>query len=120
MKVLLDMNISPEIVKYLEDNKIDSIHWSSVGDYSALDTEIFNYAVQNNYVILTMDLDFGIILALTKESKPSVIQIRTQDIYSKFMKNKIVDTIKQYTEYLEQGSVITIDEERERIRILPI
>ncbi|MFP4364129.1 MAG: DUF5615 family PIN-like protein [Spirochaetia bacterium] len=120
MKILLDMNISPEFNNYLNEHEIESVHWSSVGRRNAEDSEIFEYALQNNCVILTLDLDFGIILALTKGSKPSVMQIRTQDVYSNYIKIKIEEFIHIYKEYLEQGSIITIDEEKERVRILPI
>jgi predicted nuclease of predicted toxin-antitoxin system len=34
------------------------------------------YALANNFVVLTHDLDFGTILAATQGNKPSVVQIR--------------------------------------------
>ena len=38
------------------------------------------YARDHGWVILTQDLDFGTILAVTHGEKPSVIQIRSEDV----------------------------------------
>ena len=40
MKILIDMNLSPDWVKRLEAAGIESIHWSSVGESNAEDAEI--------------------------------------------------------------------------------
>jgi len=38
------------------------------------------YASVNGYVVLTHDLDFSAILAATQGEKPSVVQIRADDV----------------------------------------
>src|SRR5438105_2170482 len=47
MKLLIDMNLSPLWVEFLARSGFDSIHWSSVGQASAPDTEIMDYATNN-------------------------------------------------------------------------
>ncbi len=39
-----------------------------------------DYARANDYIVLTHDLDFGTILAATRGTGPSVVQIRNQDV----------------------------------------
>ena len=44
MKILIDMNLSPEWVKAFAEAKIEAIHWSTVGDPAATDRTIMAYA----------------------------------------------------------------------------
>jgi predicted nuclease of predicted toxin-antitoxin system len=120
LNIILDMNLSPELADVLVREGYNAVHWSSVGKIDALDSEIFEYAIRNDYVVFTHDLDFGIMLALTKSSKPSVIQVRTQNMYSKWFISEILAVLKEFKDELLQGSILTIDENKSRIRILPI
>jgi predicted nuclease of predicted toxin-antitoxin system len=83
MKILLDMNLSPRWVESLQAEGWEALHWSQVGDPRASDDVIAGWARQHGFVIFTHDLDFGTLLALTRTKGPSVIQVRTQDIFSR-------------------------------------
>ena len=120
MKILLDMNLSPSWVDTLSDSGIEAIHWSTIGPADAKDREIFDWAFQNSFVILTHDLDFGTILALTRASGPSVIQVRTQDVMPQRLAIKVVSVIDRHSDVLSKGALIVIDESRARVRILPL
>jgi predicted nuclease of predicted toxin-antitoxin system len=74
MKLLVDMNLAPRWVKLLTTSQFDAGHWSSLGSPQALDAEIMAFAAEHDYVVLTNDLDFGAILAVTHREKPSVVQ----------------------------------------------
>lgn len=65
MKVLSDMNLSPNWVPLLEAAGFESVHWSTVGDPGASDRSILEWALTNGYIVFTNDLDFGAILAAT-------------------------------------------------------
>jgi predicted nuclease of predicted toxin-antitoxin system len=65
MKLLIDMNLSPRWVASLNQAGWEAVHWSSVGKGNELDSEIMRYAAEQNYVVLTHDLDFSAILAAT-------------------------------------------------------
>lgn len=80
MRVLLDMNLSPEWVPYLAEHGISAVHWSTIGAGNAPDFVIMQWARENGCIVFTHDLDFGITLAHSKDRGPSVIQIRTQDV----------------------------------------
>lgn len=120
MKVLIDMNLSPSWVDYFSSENIEAVHWSSIGNASAPDHELFDHARQLGYVIFTHDLDFGSLLALTQTHSPSVIQVRTQDVLSKALAGRVLAIIRQYETVLEQGALVVVDETRERVRILPL
>ncbi|HQU90746.1 MAG TPA: DUF5615 family PIN-like protein [Pyrinomonadaceae bacterium] len=87
---------------------------------NAKDREIFDWARRNDFVILTHDLDFGAILALTRASGPSVIQVRTQDIMPASLGIKVVSVIDRHSDVLSKGALIVIEESRARVRILPL
>lgn len=120
MKILIDMNLSPDWVKTFAAENIESVHWSSVGDQQAEDAEIIKYARTNNYVIFTHDLDFGTILALTQTESPSVIQVRAQDIMPGHLANTLVPVLRENESFLVTGALIVVDETRARVRILPL
>lgn len=119
MKILLDMNLSPDWANVLGQAGWKTIHWSEVGDMRAPDYVIMEWAQKNGYIVFTHDLDFGILLATTHAKAPSVIQVRTQDVFPQILGEKMVNIFHQYEDALEKGALITVDEEKSRIRILP-
>lgn len=76
MKLLVDMNLSPRWVQFLQDSGFEAVHWRDIGEVTAVDSEILRAAKQEGMIVLTHDLDFGAILAASGEDGPSVIQIR--------------------------------------------
>lgn len=71
-------------------------------------------------MVFTHDLDFGILLAHTKDRRPSVIQARVQDVSPGTLGTAVVTALRTHREALEQGAILTIDTTKARIRILPI
>jgi predicted nuclease of predicted toxin-antitoxin system len=120
MKLLVDMNLSPRWVKLLADAGIEAVHWSSVGAANARDIEIMDFARIKSYVVLTHDLDFGAILAATHGNKPSVVQIRSEDVNPDIIGKQVVAAIQQMALDLEQGALLTVNPKRIRLRILPL
>jgi predicted nuclease of predicted toxin-antitoxin system len=59
MKILVDMNLSPEWISTLVGAGFEAIHWSSVGNPRAQDIEILEWARRNDWIVFTNDLDFG-------------------------------------------------------------
>jgi predicted nuclease of predicted toxin-antitoxin system len=78
MKLLVDMNLSPRWVSLLNGAGIEAVHWSTVGATNAPDREIMAYALAHDFVVLTHDLDFSAILAVTQGEKPSVVQLSSR------------------------------------------
>lgn len=120
MKFLIDMNLSPRWVKVFMAAGLDAIHWSAIGDPGATDRSIMEWARNNAYVVFTHDLDFGAILAATQASGPSVIQIRAENVLPEDAGDAVIAAIRRFHGGLEQGSLISVDPERARARILPL
>lgn len=120
MKILIDMNLSPLWVDEFMANDIDAVHWSSVGAFNAPDAELMEWARKNDHIVFTHDLDFGTTLALTNADKPSVLQVRTQNVTIEHLSNIVKSTLVNYENLLMQGSLIVLDENKARIRILPL
>jgi predicted nuclease of predicted toxin-antitoxin system len=120
MKLLIDMNLSPRWVTSLNQAGWEAVHWSSVGKSNELDSEIMHYAAQHNYVVLTHDLDFSAILAATHGEKPSVVQIRTEDVSPTVIGDQVVAALRHLEPELEAGALLTVGQHQTRVRILPI
>ncbi len=58
MKLLLDQNLSRRIIKQIEEAYPESRHISSVLSETTSDRDIWFYAQENNYAIVTKDDDF--------------------------------------------------------------
>lgn len=120
MKLLIDMNLSPLWREVLVQADIDAIHWIEVGSPRATDTELCAWAKEHGYIVFTNDLDFGAILAATQAEAPSVFQVRTQDLTPDALSSRVIRTLAQHRDKLATGALITLDEQRARVRILPI
>ena len=71
MKILIDMNLSPLWVQFLVAHGVDAVHWSAIGEASAPDSQILDYAAENDFVVFTHDLDFGSSLPRAKPAAPA-------------------------------------------------
>jgi predicted nuclease of predicted toxin-antitoxin system len=120
MKILIDMNLSPLWADFLNDNGYEAAHWSSIGHVAAADEQIFEFAIEYNWVILTSDLDFGTILAFTNEEKPSVFQVRTDNSMPYEIGLKVLHCLSQFETEILNGCLITLDDIKFRVRILPL
>lgn len=120
MKLIVDMNLSPRWVGVLAGAGIEAAHWSTLGAKNAPDAEIMADASANDYVVLTHDLDFGAILATTHGEKPSVVQIRAEDVSPDVIGKQVIVALRQMASELEEGALLTVDPNRTRMRVLPL
>jgi predicted nuclease of predicted toxin-antitoxin system len=120
MRILVDMNLSPLWIPFLQQHGFETVHWSSVGAASASDAEIMDHAGAGGFVVFTHDLDFGMLLAMRRSGGPSVIQIRTQDVLPAAVGTLVVNALNAARLHLDAGALVTIDAMQHRIRLLPI
>lgn len=120
MKLLLDMNLSPGFVALFEQQGWSACHWSEVGDIRAADPVIMEWARTHGYIVVTHDLDFGAILAVTQAKGPSVVQVRTQDVTPNHLAPILITTLSQYESMLTKGALVIVHEQKSRVRILPL
>jgi predicted nuclease of predicted toxin-antitoxin system len=120
VKVLVDMNLSPAWVETLGEVGFEALHWSVVGDPRAPDRTILEWAGSHGCVLLTHDLDFGAILAVSGSSGPSVLQLRARDVSPGHLGPLVREALMDYADHLERGALVSLDEATRRARILPI
>ncbi|HHT9112367.1 MAG: DUF5615 family PIN-like protein [Planctomycetes bacterium] len=120
MRFLADMGIALRIVAWLRKNGHDVVHLREEGLHRLSDREIFRKAISENRIILTFDLDFGEIVALSRGMMTSVIIFRLRNTYTPFVLKRLEEMLQNSLEPLTKGSVIIVEETRHRIRELPI
>lgn len=120
VKLLIDMNLSPDWVPVLQSNGWSAIHWSAVGDPAATDRTIMDWALANGYVMFTHDLDYGTMLALTRASGPSVVQVRAEDVLPDRLQAIVITALRQHDADLAAGALVVVDVSKTRVRVLPI
>ncbi len=120
MNLLLDMNIPEVWEPFLRDAGHAAVHWSRIGDIRAQDVEIMHWARAHEQVILTHDLDFGLLLYLTEARSPSVVQIRAEHIVPRIMGAAILEALAKAEPLLRAGALVTVDPRRHRVRVLPL
>ena len=120
MKLLIDMNLTPRWVEVFAQAGIQAVHWSQLGKANAPDSELMRVASEGGYIVFTHDLDFSAILAATQGQKPSVVQVRGNDISPESIGDIVIKALSQMASELEAGALLTIDTKRVRLRILPL
>ena len=120
VKLLIDMNLSPTWVPALNELGWNAIHWSDIGDPRASDQAIMAWAVQNDHVVFTHDLDFGTMLALSGATAPSILQVRSRDVLPQRLAVVVAATLRQHEGDLASGALVVVDESHVRVRVLPI
>jgi predicted nuclease of predicted toxin-antitoxin system len=120
MKLLIDMNLTPRWTAFLEGHGIVAVHWTQIGNPEARDHEIIVYAASNGFAILTQDLDFGAILAVSNEIAPSVIQIRNEWPVPDVSGDLVLRALAELSIDIATGALITVDAGRVRVSVLPL
>ncbi len=120
MKFLADMGVSLLTVAWLRSSGYDAIHLREEGLQRLPDSEILIKARQEERVLLTMDLDFGMLLAMNKNQFPSVILFRLSDERSEVVNERLEPVLAQCAEVLETGAIISVSDEAFRVRSLPL
>ncbi|MEO0093382.1 MAG: DUF5615 family PIN-like protein [candidate division WOR-3 bacterium] len=84
----------------------------------ATDEEIINFAKKNGFTLLTEDLDFGAILAYTKEIEPSVIILGVGNLNTDRINEILAKALPEIED--KKNCIIVIERSRIRFKKLPI
>lgn len=118
MKLVVDMNLSRDWVDALQADGFDAVHWAAVGPESADDDLILDWARDNDALVLTRDLDFAAAISMLDLTSPSVIQVRIRQARPDRHMPLVRRALALHRDDLDRGAIVTIEEERIRIRKL--
>ncbi len=120
MKFLADMGISLRTVVWLREEGYGVVHLREEGLQRLPDEEILVKARAEGRILLTMDLDFSHLLAMSGESLPSVILFRLGNENYDMINESLREVLRECAEDLEAGAIVSVSDEAFRVRRLPI
>lgn len=120
MKTLLDMPVTPQLINVLKKYGHEGVHAYQIGKDRAPDIELLNLARRENRVIITADLDFPRLLALSSASGPGIILFRGGN----YSDDEMCDLLERVLESVAvddlEKSICVVDHSRVRVTHLPI
>ena len=121
MRFLVDENLSPMLAIALRDAGHDAVHTRDIGMQRAGDPEVLHAAREQDRIVVSADTDFGTLLAATGSDRPSVILIRrSSDRRTSHLARLLLANLAAVEEPLRHGAVVVLDDERVRVRPLPL
>jgi predicted nuclease of predicted toxin-antitoxin system len=122
MRFLVDNAISPIVVKGLQNVGHDAIHVREYGLQAAEDWVLFERAEKEKRIIISADTDFAFLLASRKTNSPSVILFRKGAERNPLLQIDLLllNLTDSICIQLEMGCILIIEQERIRIRTLPL
>lgn len=120
MKLLLDQGLPRSSASLLRQADIDAIHVSEIGYATATDTSILELGRREKRIVVTLDADFHAHLALSGAAYPSVIRIRIEGLRGQALAELLERLVRVWDEELELGAILTVQENRVRMRRLPL
>ncbi len=121
MRFLLDEGLSPRVLDLLSAAGHDVVHVRDSGLQSAPDPAVLAVALEQRRVLVTLDTDFGALLALSGARQPSVILFRGE--VTRLPEGQamlLLANLDQITADLNAGAAVVLGDERVRVRRLPI
>jgi predicted nuclease of predicted toxin-antitoxin system len=120
VKFIVDMPLSPLIAGWLRSLGHDAAHANELSLSRASDAEILSFAIGDERVIITADLDFPRLFSQLNSAGPGLILLRGGN-YSDVESVECVRRVLFAVRHDElPKSVVVVDRERIRRRWLPI
>lgn len=121
MRFLVDNALSPTVADRLRTAGHDVVHVRDRGLAAAPDDAVLALAAAEERVLLSADTDFGTLLARSGAVVPSVILFRrASGRRPEIQASLVLANLLAIADALAAGSIVVIDEDRIRVRSLPV
>ncbi|HEX9732740.1 MAG TPA: DUF5615 family PIN-like protein [Thermoanaerobaculia bacterium] len=120
MKALLDMPVSRMLLEVLERFGYSGVHASEIGMSRAADSDLLELARREARVIITADLDFPRLLALSSAKGPGVILFRGGSYSDREMCDLLERVLTTLDPETLAQSICVVDRHRLRVTRLPL
>lgn len=121
MKFLVDQNLSPIFAALLRTAGYDVVHTGDIDLATADDQSIVTTAAQQDRVIVSADTDFGTLLAQSGATSPSVLLLQLRSPRrARQLADLLLANLAAVTDELDAGAIVVVEDERVRVRRLPI
>jgi len=119
VRFLADMGVSPKVVAWLSASGHDAVHLRDEQLHRLPNGQIFAKAAAENRSVLTFDLDFGEIVALSGNHRTGVIVFRLRDTRTDFVIRRLGVVLATSGDALGDGAIVVVEDARHRVRRFP-
>ncbi len=120
MKALLDMPVSAALLDVLTAYGHEGVHATELGLERATDRALLSTALSQQRVVITADLDFPQLLALSEADGLGVILFRGGNYSDHEMCRLLERVLQTVTESVLEHSICVVDKKRIRVAPLPL
>jgi predicted nuclease of predicted toxin-antitoxin system len=120
LKLLIDESLSARVATLLVVAGHDAIHLGELGLLGAPDTDVMAAARRDQRSVISVDTDFGELLAIGNHADPSVVLLRRTPHRPQDQAALLITALPLLEEDLRIGAVVVLTPDRARVRHLPI
>ena len=120
MRFLIDMPVSSTLIDVLNSHGHEGVHAFDIGYDRASDSQLVDLARRESRIIITSDLDFSRLLALSDAQGPGLILFRRGNYSDLEMCNLLKRVLNEVDAENLEKSICVVDQKRIRITRLPL
>jgi predicted nuclease of predicted toxin-antitoxin system len=120
VRFLIDMPLSPALAQWLIGQGHDAVHAAALNLARAPDTAVMAQAESESRIIITADLDYPRLLALSAADSPAVILFRGGDWNESDVTSRLSTALSIIPAGELTRSLVVIEKTRIRRRALPL
>lgn len=120
MRFLLDMPVSALLLDVLQARGHEGVHAHQIGKDRAADDELLEIARREGRIVITADLDFPRLMALSLAEGPGLILFRGGSYSDNEMCDLLGRVLRKVPAETLERSICVVDRKRIRVTRLPL